>query len=52
MPLDHKLHMQDLAHKKAAELAAESRGRSGSQPSGDDRPLEELLSFIGTEPAG
>lgn len=43
--------MQELAHKKAAELAAEARARKQALPPGDDRPLEDLLSFIGTEPA-
>ena len=44
--------LQELAHKKAAELAAEARARKQALPSSDDRPLEDLLSFIGTEPAG
>ena len=44
--------VQELAHKKAAELAAEARARKQAQPPSDDRPLEDLLSFIGTEPAG
>lgn len=45
------LTMQELAHKKAAELAAEARARKQALPPNDDRPLEDLLSFIGTEPA-
>lgn len=45
------LLVQELAHKKAAELAAEARARKQAQPPSDDRPLEDLLSFIGTEPA-
>ena len=44
------LVVQELAHKKAAELAAEARARKQAQPPSDDRPLEDLLSFIGTEP--
>ncbi|KAL3146684.1 hypothetical protein ABBQ32_000912 [Trebouxia sp. C0010 RCD-2024] len=42
---------KELAHKKAAELAAEARARKQALPPNDDRPLEDLLSFIGTEPA-
>ena len=45
------LMVQELAHKKAVELAAEARARKQAQPPCDDRPLEDLLSFIGTEPA-
>ena len=45
------LMVQELAHKKAAELAAEARARKQAQPPSDDRPLEDLLSFIGTESA-
>ncbi len=44
--------VQELAYKKAEEAAAEARARKEAQPSRDDRPLEDLLSFIGTEPAG
>ena len=44
--------MQELAHKKAEEVAAEARAQAGSEPAGDNRPLEDLLSFIGTDASG
>lgn len=43
---------KELAHKKAEEVAAEARARQEAQAPSDDRNLEDLLSFIGTEPPG
>ena len=43
--LSDLLTMQELAHKKAEEVAI-------NEPAGDNRPLEELLSFIGTDASG
>ena len=46
------LSAQELAHKKAEEVAAEARAHEEGQAPSDERPLEDLLSFIGTAPPG
>ena len=41
---------QELADKKAVEAAAQARLAGAASGGADDRSLEDLLSFIGTEP--